>query len=238
MSKFRLIMTLLFMASLAGSVVASDCNHRRGVVVQQQYVQPYVQPYVAPVQQVNYGNYYDRVLLVPKVQRLQDKPDHYYDLSAGYRDALLADAIAFRILLAQQMGQTGKVPPPVVPRYPGGPNDVPVAPGVPVNPMQPALPDIPPGNGSVGIRTAVPEKLAVIVKNQCIKCHNGPGQNGLDLADLSTVSADQRWKSYSFVNVGKMPKGGQVANEDVEPFYQWAELGEAAVIAARKSGQR
>jgi hypothetical protein len=224
MSRWRLFLICL---SLAGPTVAAadHCQVTYRPSATYSYAPGYSAPYVAPTYQ---QPYYDRVLLVPKVQTIYDQPSYYYSLGDSYRDALLADAIAFRVLQAQK----GAAPAPAyVPRIPeslpGGPATAfPPAPGAAPRQL------MPPAAGE--IQTAVPPKLQQIVTASCIKCHNGPNQNGLDLSNLAVVPPHARDKACRKVVVGEMPKGGKLAEGDVDAFFEWAYAAEAAEKQARR----
>jgi mono/diheme cytochrome c family protein len=140
------------------------------------------------------------VLIVPKAVKVLVSPDYYYSISDGYREALLADAIAYRLLAAQ-----GRAAPPseVVPRY-----------------EEPKTKR--PGGSAPQAATEVSEALKKLADARCAKCHSG-GDNGIDLDDLSTVPEGQRWHAHALVNSGEMPKGGKaITDDEVKLFYEWA----------------
>lgn len=177
-------------------------------VLARQYVQPVVKT-VNPVVAVHHNE----VVLVPKAVQVVVSPDYYFTVGDAYRDALLADAIAYRILYAQ--GKVDAPPGNTVPRYSDG-KSAPVASAK--------------GSGrtEAPIKTAVPDGLVALFTKSCIKCHAGvgpTGANGIGLDDPSVISEGARWKTYGLVNSGEMPKGGEpVKDDDVKLVYDWAKL--------------
>lgn len=192
----RVLFTLLTLFLLAG--LASAQHVCRGRNVAAVVVPSY---HVAPVKAVAVHHDYHAVRAVKVIAQ----PDYYYSVSDGYRDSLLADAIAFRLLQLQQKGllKADAATPPT-PRY-----------------KEPA-------EGSVGTPPAVPRAgppapaaLAAVVEAKCAKCHQNA--NGIDLSDLDRVPEGARWKSYGLVNSGVMPKGAKpVPDDEVKLFYDWA----------------
>jgi hypothetical protein len=136
-----------------------------------------------------------RAVVVPQVVPVQISPDYYFSTASYYRDSLLADAIAYKVLVG-----LGKASPPPDP----GPDPVPV----------------PKPRGQA---TSVDPKLTKLVADNCLKCHGAQAQGGLDLRDLSTVGKGARWHAFGLVNSGDMPKGGDpLADADAKIFYDWA----------------
>jgi hypothetical protein len=194
-----------------------SCGHGQQVFVPSYSSYSYSAPvvttqYVAPVAA---HHAHREVVIVPKAVKVLVSPDFFYSVSDGYRDAILADAIAYRVLAAS--GRAAPVTEPYLPRY-AEPGEKRVAPRL----------GPPPAPDKGGVTTDVNPALAKLVDAKCAKCHSG-GSNGIDLDDLGKVSEAARWKSYALVNKGRMPKGGKaIADDEVDLFFQWAE-------SARKS---
>ena len=178
----------------------------------------YASPYSYHYQQAYYAApaYHDpHVVLVPKAVEVYASPDYYASVRDYFRDALLADAIAYRLMTNQPRG----------------------GPPAPL----PSRPDSPPAGGRTAepaLKTAVAPALQKIVTESCVKCHQGPGaKKGVDLSDLSSVPWGVRWACHGAVNAGDMPPGGQpLPDESVRPFYEWAKQGSQALAQARKGG--
>lgn len=147
-----------------------------------------------------YAPTYERVKVVYK----EVEPDYYASVNSFYRDSLLADAIAYRVLTAQKTGAVPTNPTPSLPPY-----------GEPEQPTKRAAPSI---------RTAVSPVLSKYVSENCLKCHNGPGgKGGVDLSSLETLPVGIRWACHGTVSSGEMPKGGKEApDEVVRLFYEHA----------------
>ncbi len=169
-------------------------------------------------------NYHDTVY-VPKAVQVYAAPDYYFSVSDYYRDNLLADAIAYRILVGG-----AKIPAPVpAPVIPAPVIPAPVIPA-PVVPA-PAPVDPPKQKAAAPISTPVPAALVKYSNENCLKCHNGPtAKAGLDLTSLATIPADARWAIHGMTSSGEMPKGGQPAPDDVvKLMYDWAKAGKGKV---------
>lgn len=207
--------SLAILAVLALAVPA-EAQCRRGFYgTSSYYVAPsYYTPYKAPT-------YYTPPYYYPKIVSLAVAPDYYFSVNSYYRDNLLADAIAFR-LLSRQGGAAGAAA--------GVPNLVPQA------PPQPVMPRVQPG----AFRTDVNPKLIEVVNASCIKCHGATPSGGasVSLVDLSTVPPGLRWHAHGLVNTGEMPKGGkELGNDVVLLFYEWAKQGSAAIATANRRKQ-
>ncbi len=174
--------------------------HRARVVVATPYIS-YAPAYVAPVVKI--------VKAIPVVVQ----PDYYYSVSDGYRDALLADAIAFRVLLAQKQFGSG-----------GGPGTAPPAAPVPRYREPPATPgDAPRTMPPAADTGAVLPALATLIGAKCVKCH-ASGKNGINLDTTNLPSLTRaEWLECSLrVSIdgeGAMPKGGPaLSGEDASLF--------------------
>lgn len=149
------------------------------------------------------------VELVPKAIKTFVSPDYYFSVGDAYRDALLADAIAYRVLLGQQSGQKAVPPYQAVPRIPQDPE---VPRGKPESREQP---------GQRQSTQPVPEKLKEVIAASCLGCH--AGQQSPDFSDPAVVSKGLRWAAHGLVAGGDMPKGGKpLPDEVVVLFYQYA----------------
>lgn len=206
----RLTLAILTVLAIGGIAAAQHICRGRAVAV------PYVVPYAPPVYHapavVKVVKEHE---VVVKAVKVLVQPDYYYSVSDGYRDSVLADAIAFRVLQAQALG-LGKAPAESgpLPRY-REPAREPV-PGVP-----PAMPPA----GEPAAKTAVAPALLAVMANRCARCHNGPGKNGIDLSEaaLAATPRGQRWHAYALANSGEMPKGGQaIPDDEVREIYAWA----------------
>ena len=199
----RTAFALATLACLAGLALAGDICRGRPVVVSPGY-------HHAPA--VIHKPYVHHDYAVPVV-KVAVQPDYYYSVSDGYRDALLADAVAFRVLKAMQ-GQAAPSGP--LPRY-----------KEPSAPPAPAMPPAPPeakqeGKPAAGLPSGA--ALAKVIESRCVKCHAGPGKNGIDLTDPDKVAKGQRWHAYALANSGEMPKGGQpIPDDEVKALYAWAQ---------------
>lgn len=179
-------------------------------------------PYVAPTHHSYGHNYSHHKEVVLKAVKVPVYPDYYYSVSDGYRDALLADAVAWRVLLAQKLG--GQTPSPSGPRYreplPPAPAPAPAAPPAGKVGQAGDIPRMAPADGAL-------QQVVAVVERHCIKCH--AGANGIDLTDLARVPAGQRWHAYALANSGEMPRGGKaIADDEVRLLYNWAKSGGAS----------
>lgn len=207
----------LLLVTLAGSSPAGGCVRVRAATgTTQTYQQNY---HNANVQYARAGAYdHHAAVVVPKVVKVIAHEDYHYSLSDGYRDSLLADAIAFRVLNAQG-GYGGKqAPPGERPRADPAPGAFPPPPNTEPVPRAPKPKDADPDAQQA---TTVPAGLHNVVIAKCLKCHTDA--NGVNLVDLPSVPEGKRWKAYALVNVGDMPKGGNaIPDEQVKLFYEWA----------------
>lgn len=156
----------------------------------------------------DYGKVY-----YPRVVEVDRSPDYYFSVRDYYRDQLLADAIAFRIL-----SQTGGLAPEQAEA---------------IEKTRPSLPSRkpPPGAG----RTAVNPKLKASLDTNCVKCHK-PGTDRADLSDPGLVPSGLRWEAHGRINAGNMPPkpAQELPNEDVLLYYEWALEGSKAISQTRR----
>jgi len=171
----------------------------------------------------HYGHDYEYKV---KVVHKEVEPDYYASVRDYYRDSLLADAIAYRVLTAKA---TPPAPPATLPDYGAPPRTAPRA-GAPAGAPAPA----------VSANTPVPAALKDYVAQSCLKCHNGlGGKGGVDLSRLESAPAGLRWACHGVVVSGEMPQGGPEAPEAIlKEFYDWAKAGTKATRAARAERER
>lgn len=163
-----------------------------------------------------------RAIVVKRVVAL-DVPQYYYSTTDHAQQQLIADAAAYRAfqmyLQAQQayQQQQQQVPPqyptqPCPTCQPGSEGDTGgIANQIQILPQQQAQP--------TGWRAS----LAGVVKQSCVKCHNGTA-NGVDLTDLSAVTPAQRGACWAAVKYGAMPKGhGKLPASTQRLFQMWAQ---------------
>lgn len=164
----------------------------------------------------NYGPHYGYEKI--KVIYKEVEPDYYASVNSFYRDALFADAVAYRVLTAQKTGALPQQPAQTLPQY--GQDR-----------------QLPQRNMAPAVRTPVSATLSKYVSESCLKCHNGPGgKGGVDLSNLETTPVGIRWACHGTVSAGEMPKGGKEApDEIVREFYEFARA--AAKQTARKDDQ-
>lgn len=209
-SNLFLIMALMLAAVLllVRKAQGSDCVRQRIV---------HGKVYHAPVTYSHQSYGYNYV--APTYQQPYYYPPSYFSIQDYYRDSLLADAVAYRILTNR--GKVGETQPADGVR----PRPVP-------DPAGP-LPALPPA-GQSGIQTKVSEALAKVIANRCVKCHGGqPGR--ADLRNPATTPAFLRSESFRLVNRGEMPqKEKELSNEEVLLFDEWAADGARAERAAAR----
>ncbi len=195
------IAVLPSMSSADGCIVRNKTIFGYGQYQNTGYIQKAV---VAPY--VGYNNVY-----VPKAVEVIASPEYYYSVGSYYRDKLLVDAIAGRILEAQKNGQIGGFPSPN-----GG--------GGSASPPPPPI-----AGGAVRAGAFQEPKLLAIVTQTCARCHAGGVSKGGftiltedgKLADLSERSVE---KVFRLVSTGAMPQGGKpVEDAAIVLFNQWAD---------------
>lgn len=186
----RFLFALLTVAALCGIASAQHvCRGRPVIVTAPAYHAPAV-AVVAPVVAV-------------KAVAVAIQPDYYYSVSDGYRDSLLADAIAFRVLQAQALqaasGGTGRVTreTPPVPRY-----------------KEPAATPAAPATMPRATSDGIPAALARLIEGRCVTCHNAPGKNGIDLSDPGRLTRSEWLECQYQVAKNKMPKGGKPLSDE------------------------
>lgn len=139
-------------------------------------------------------------------------PDYYYSVGGGYRDALLADAVAYRVLAMQARLNA-----------PGGPLPrVPAATPPSGAPGPSAPPPMAPANGG-----AVSAALAKVIEGRCLKCHadtkNGINLSAANLPNLSRAEWLECSLRVSIDGEGTMPKGGPaLSGEEASLFASQA----------------
>jgi len=193
----RVLFVLITLASLAGIASAQHVCRGRNVAVA-------APAYHAAAVVVDHHTH------AVKAVKVIAQPEYYYSVSDGYRDSVLADAIAYRVLQLQRQGllraesqQPAATPP--TPRHKEPPAEAP-----------PPMP-------RAGNTQPAPSALVKVLESRCVKCHQGPGVNGIDLSDPAAVPEGARWKSYALANAGEMPKGGKaIPDDEVAALYQWA----------------
>jgi hypothetical protein len=138
--------------------------------------------------------------------------DYYYSVQDYYRDQLLADAIAYRILSRGSNAQPA----------------APVSSQPEVQAPAPNTPDVPPPKAMAAGDWK--QKLSATITSKCVKCHGGGSvQGGLNLTNIDAVPELQRATAFALVETGVMPKDGRpVDNEEVTPFFQWLMEAKAA----------
>ncbi len=166
--------------------------------------------YNTPVHNYNYH---------PIPELVEYRKDYYFSIDGYYRDKLLVDAIVGRLVQLQSpanpQGHIQNVPKNIVPQ-----NQAPVQ---PQNPAQ---------NNNGPINTQVKPDLQKIVQDKCIKCHSGNNSNRMNLSNLASLGAGERWYVHGLVNSGEMPKGGpQLTDNEVLLVYEWAKQGASALRA-------
>jgi hypothetical protein len=192
----------------------------------------YYQPYYQPV-------YYERRVEVPVAVAVQSSYDCYTaSVRDYYRDSLLSDSIALKVLTGSRLGlyERGRLP---------GPDEAPssdkpaggwgrdrAAPqAAPPTPAQPP-PSMPPAAAAARpVRTAVRPALTAYLNSACVSCH-GPrkSEKGLRLDDPATLSPEMRDKCFREISAGKMPKDGARATpQQLGEVYKWAEDGGRAL---------
>lgn len=189
---------------------AGNCVRQRQVVKHQRVR---VVQHHAQYQAQNVRHAYQHQKYVAPVKAVVQY-DYYYSVSDAYRDSLLADALAYRLLNAQAQLRAAQQFNKHVPRYSDPAAAQPAPRAQPKSQPQP-------GQGQAGL---VPDGLAKVVEAHCIKCHAG-GKNGINLDDLAAVPEKLRLKSFHLVNKGKMPKGKPaLSDEENKLFDEWAEM--------------
>lgn len=217
----RFILSLLTLLAVAGIAPAGHCVLHYGGNYGYNYGATYYSPYAGYYSYVAPTYYYQPVYEKVKIVHKEVEPDFYASVNSYYRDSLLADAIAYRVMVAQKQGSLPTPPAQSLPKFG---SEAPVK----------------AGRGSVSINTAVPQALTAYVASACLKCHNGPGgKGGIDLSNLATCSPLTRWKTYAAVNDGSMPQGGPEAKEeDIKAIIEWRNAGDTAAASAATSQLR
>lgn len=128
----------------------------------------------------------------------------YYNVGQGLRDeALIAKAVelTLRRMVAEQQNTDCKTCNPSA-GSPGTPN-----PGA-----------VPSAQGDA--------RAAQIFTASCVRCHNGPsGKGGVDLSDVSKLSAEVRQRSSILAYIGEMPPQGQgepISQDDADFVLRWS----------------
>lgn len=151
-------------------------------------------------------------LVIPQAVRVEAIRDSYYSGAAAYRDALVADAVAWRAYQAAQGAAAQKAA--------AGPAPSQASKSAPTAP------------------TAVPDKLAGIFSTRCAACHSN-GKNKVDFGDLATTPAETRTRIFYYVMAGHMPirpdgTADPLPDEELQPIADWV----GAAIAPNKVSKR
>lgn len=219
-------LVLLAFLFLAATVKAQHCSSARGTcgahtsgyqglrvrVVKQQAA------YVAPT--------YNRAVF-----STYSYPQYYYSVGAAYDQALLADAIAFRVLAVQR----GLAQQNYLPRYQQQGSAVPqqtyqppaVQQSYTPQVQQQPCPDCQQQAASQGAYVpqlqqpqqalSVDQAVAKVVQASCVECH--AGANGIDLRDTSKLTPAQWGAVYYSAKCGDMPKGrGKLSSQVIALF--------------------
>lgn len=149
----------------------------------------------------SYDYVYKEVQVVPQ-------KDYYFSVSDGYRDALIADAVAYRVLAAMGKAQS----PAGLPRY-KEPEEGGVAPA-----ESPAPAHAPPRPRAPGV--AVNPELQKYANDSCVTCHSRPGR--MQLGDLGKLTHADRLEVWWQLTTQRMPKAPHKKPTD-EQMRLWAE---------------
>jgi hypothetical protein len=211
---------------VSGLPAIAQCNLRSRVVYPTYAAKVYTQ-YNQYHYQAPHNNYKD-IVLVPKAIEVVVSPDYYFSVSDYYRDKLLVDALAGRILdLQRQQNQ-----PPLVQPQPVAPPKVTQMP--PVTPMTPVPVNPPVAKWENVPGTFQKPELLQVLNTSCAKCHspsNSKGGLSLVTSDgkIAKLSKEMVLESFRQVNTGRMPKSnGQdkadpVSDQAVVLFDEWVE---------------
>lgn len=155
--------------------------------------------YTAPTYNQTYT---PTITLVPKVIEVETNRDHYYSLDSYYQQNLLADAIVGRLLQLQKKEESK-------------PNLAPMSRASEPVSLAPST-----GNAS----TYQNKELATVLKNSCVKCHNGSTKQALLTSDDKLLNLPKNYvlNIYHQVNTGRMPKSAQPLEDKFLPMIdEW-----------------
>lgn len=149
--------------------------------------------------------YHEHVDYVPFAIKLHDVTylNEYASVQDYYRDSLLADAIAYRLLSVQSK-------PAVV----GSAQQAPYMPEAEQAPL--------PTQGAV---TQVSPALRKAVQESCLRCHGQTPTSGAhkSFSQLETLPPGLRWEMHGRVAAGNMPPSGkELTDQTVVEFYNFA----------------
>lgn len=171
-------------------------------------------------------DYKQEVVLVPKAIAVEVNRDFYFSLSDYYRDSLLADAIAARIM-SKTMSAS---PPQANPMFNPVGNYGSMA-AAPYNQQmaRPAVPAVAQPARYVGLPgTDAYPQLWNSVRESCLGCHNNNKPDGnlsLESADgkLALLPEGVAWKTHGLVRIGLMPKNqNALPNDIVDAWAKYA----------------
>lgn len=198
----RFLFAVVTLGLLACTAAAQHICRGRPVIAA-----PIVSAYHAPAVVAHHGYHHEKFVVVPKAVEVAVAAPYYFSVSDGYRDSILADAVAFRVLQSLQGKAAASAP---LPRY--------------KEPARESPPTAPPMGRADAPGPSSGAALAKVLESRCQKCHNAPGRNGIDLSDPDKVPKGARWHSYALANSGEMPKGGQaIPDDEVKLLYAWAQ---------------
>lgn len=203
---------MLIAVAVVPSASAGDCVVRSRSSCYSGYNTYYSPAPYYPPQPTYYHDYIVKTIEVPVYNQ-----GYYYSSDSAFRDTLLADAIAYRIL-SMQGGGVRQVPL----QQQQDPGSAKGADPVPQRQVA-AVP--------AGLSTTVNPKLKAVVDSACIKCHQGPSAKNrfVDLSDLATTPELVRLKAMKAVYKGAMPKGSDpLPDANVGLFDEWCDSAAAA----------
>lgn len=219
---------LLAMCCVTQTQQAQADNCRR-VGVTNTYVAPYVaNHYVAPT---TYQHAYNYETLVPFVQKVVVNPDFYFSVGDEYRQLAFAKLVAaeYAKIAPQQQIVVQQAPPQATANPPK--ESVIVQPQVP--PPVPPLPVVGTGAECKPVMTGLPDGFKKLVEAKCANCHSsGKAKAYLDLSSLDqlhNLPLATRDRMFRSVSNGRMPKGGKVADGELDLFNAFASLAEKAL---------
>lgn len=166
----------------------------------------------------SYDYTYKDVVVVPQ-------KDYYFSVSDGYRDALIADAVAYRVLSA--LGKAPSSAPLARYKEPddgaGGSWDerTPAPSRTPVT--RPPAAVVPSGK--------VSPELQKYADATCVTCHNRPGR--MNLSDLGKLSVHDRKEIWWQLTTQRMPKPPHKKPTD-EVMRLWAEYVEPNIARSEE----
>jgi hypothetical protein len=221
--------------------------HSRQRTVTYQYHKPAAAVY-APAQAQAYT--YTQATAHAQYYPIQVKKaaPYFYTVGDSYDKALLADAVAYRVL--QQLGRQQAAPAPTYqPQYQPQPQyqhpqalpqaapqyEAPQAQKPELAPPPQPCPNgdcnqayspnlFPPQKGQVSTQSVnIGQAVQEVCNNSCVSCHSKPGHNKIDLTDVSKLTKVQRGKCAALVTAKVMPKGASASDQIRQLFEIWAD---------------